>query len=281
MGVLEHHQHRPAARFGFQLIEERLEQLLPFPLRVFTGEPGGAFEVGNEGIERAFLVVRRAEVPQPGMRLASDLLGKRRGEPRLADARLAGDQHHPSFAVLPLLPEASQQLDFLVTPDKRRFPRAQRLEPAQHPALANDPPRGLRLGKPGKRLRPKIGEIEQPADLPARRLSDDERVRHGHGLQPGGEVRRLADNATLLCRTLANQVANYGEPGGDAEPHAQILVRRQFANRLDHRQPGAHRPLGIVLMRLRVAEIDQHAVAHIYLSTKPSKRPTVSATARW
>ena len=33
--------------------------------------------------------------------------------------------------------------------------------------------------------------------------------------------------------------------------------------RLDDRQPGAHRPLGIVLMRLRIAEIDQHSIAHV------------------
>ena len=40
------------------------------------------------------------------MRLGSDVLGKRRREPRLADARLAGDQHHPPFAALRLLPAA-------------------------------------------------------------------------------------------------------------------------------------------------------------------------------
>ena len=34
-------------------------------------------------------------------------------------------------------------------------------------------------------------------------------------------------------------------------------------HRLDERKAGAHRPLGIVLVRLRVAEIDQHAVAHV------------------
>ena len=28
-------------------------------------------------------------------------------------------------------------------------------------------------------------------------------------------------------------------------------------------EPGAHRPLGVVLMRLRIAEIEQHPVAHI------------------
>jgi hypothetical protein len=35
----------------------------------------------------------------------------------------------------------------------------------------------LRLGKAGECLRAEIGEVEQPADLPARRFADDERVR--------------------------------------------------------------------------------------------------------
>ncbi len=202
MGVLEHHQHRPVPRLGFELAEQRVEQLLPFALRaevevggrtrqrqqlgqerdivviprpraeqcpqfaepgfnrVVAGETGGAFELGDEGIEGAVLMVRRAEIAQAGMRLGFDALGKRGGEPRLADARLAGDQHHPSFAALRLLPAADKQIDFLVAPDQRRLPRAQCLEAAQHPALASDPPCRLRLGKPGERLRAEIGEVE-------------------------------------------------------------------------------------------------------------------------
>ena len=70
-------------------------------------------------------------------------------------------------------------------------------------------------------------------------------------------------NTALLRRSLADQIADHGEPGGDAEPHAQILMRRQAGDRLDHRQSGAYRPLGIVLVRLRVAKIDQDAVAHV------------------
>ena len=31
----------------------------------------------------------------------------------------------------------------------------------------------------------------------------------------------------------------------------------------DQLQPRPHRPLGIVLVRLRIAEVDQHAVAHV------------------
>ena len=36
-------------------------------------------------------------------------------------------------------------------------------------------------------------------------------------------------------------------------------------------QPRAHRPLGVVLMRLRIAEVHQHAVAHVFRH-EPSKR---------
>ena len=84
------------------------------------------------------------------------------------------------------------------------------------------------------------------------------------GLAAGRQGRGIADDPALLCRALADQIANHGEPGGDAEPHTQMLSPRQSANRLDYRQPRPHRSLGIVLMRLRVAEIDQHPVAHIF-----------------
>jgi len=42
------------------------------------------------------------------------------------------------------------------------------------------------------------------------------------------------------------------------------------ADRVDNRKPGASRALGVVLMRLGIAEINQHAVAHI-LGDKPTK----------
>jgi hypothetical protein len=122
----------------------------------------------------------------------------------------------------------------------------------------------LRLAKTGERLRPEVFQIEKPADLPARRIANNQRVRGGQALQSGGEVGRLANDPALLCGTLADQIADHGKPSGDAETHAQILSRRQAADRLDYRQPGAHRTLGIVLMRPRITEIDQHPVAHIF-----------------
>ena len=43
----------------------------------------------------------------------------------------------------------------------------------------------------------------------------------------------------------------------------QRLLYGEPADRVDDREPGARRALGVVLMRFRIAEIDQHAVAHI------------------
>ena len=84
------------------------------------------------------------------------------------------------------------------------------------------------------------------------------------GLQPGGEVRRLADDPALLCRTLTDQVADDDEPGSDTDPRLEFGgFDIEATDRIDGTEPGADRPLGIVLMRLRIAEINQHAVAHV------------------
>jgi hypothetical protein len=53
-----------------------------------------------------------------------------------------------------------------------------------------------------------------------------------------------------------------------------------MADRGDDGKPGAHRPLGVVLVRVRIAEIDKHPVAYVLCNTKPSWRATVSAIER-
>ena len=44
----------------------------------------------------------------------------------------------------------------------------------------------------------------------------------------------------------------------------QRLRRPEPADGVEERQPGAHRLLVVVLVRLGIAEIDQHAVAHVF-----------------
>ena len=117
---------------------------------------------------------------------------------------------------------------------------------------------------------PEILDLEQRADLSPGAVGNDQGARPGQRLQAGREVWRLADDAPLLRRTRADQIANHDEAGGDANPNVQRLLCGEPADRVDDREPGADRALGIVLMRLGVAEIDQHAVAHI-LGDKAAK----------
>lgn len=63
-----------------------------------------------------------------------------------------------------------------------------------------------------------IGALEQVADEPARRGRDHDAVGLGQGLEPGGQVRRLADHGLLPCRAAAEQVAHHHEPGRDTDP---------------------------------------------------------------
>ena len=109
-----------------------------------------------------------------------------------------------------------------------------------------------------------IAVIEEIADQPSRRGGDHDGIRLGHGLQTRGEVRRLANDRLLLRRSLANQVADDHQPGGDPDPRLEIGgFDIEVSDSIDSAQPRSHRPLSVVLMRLRVAEIDQHAVAHV------------------
>jgi hypothetical protein len=100
----------------------------------------------------------------------------------------------------------------------------------------------------------------------------DQCARPGQRLQACGEIWRLPDHPALLRGTCADQIADHDKPAGDAEPHVQRLRRDEATHRFDHCEPGADRPLGIVLVRLGVAEVDQDPVAHI-LGDKPGEAP--------
>src|SRR5215469_16973960 len=98
-------------------------------------------------------MVWRAEISQLRVRLALNALRQRCGEARLADPRLARNQHHPPLAGFRLLPAPQQQVELFIAPDEWRRLRAQRLEAAQDAAFAKHTPGVLQLGKPGERLR--------------------------------------------------------------------------------------------------------------------------------
>jgi hypothetical protein len=83
-------------------------------------------------------------------------------------------------------------------------------------------------------------------------------------LQPGRQVRRLADDVDFAREALADHLADDYRSGRDPDPGGQGLAvdRRQCPNRRDRPQARRDGTLGGVLAGLRIAEIDQHAVAH-------------------
>jgi hypothetical protein len=50
---------------------------------------------------------------------------------------------------------------------------------------------------------------------------------------------------------------------GELHPTLWLQAGIELAQGLDHTQPGAHGALGVVFVRLRVAKVDQQAIAEI------------------
>ena len=87
-------------------------------------------------------------------------------------------------------------------------------------------------------------------------------------MQPGCHIRRFPERQLFLPITTA-YLSHDDEAGMD--PHAYRQPHPPFSTKalvqprdgLHHPQCGAHRALTIILVRLRIAKIDQQAVAQI------------------
>jgi hypothetical protein len=255
-------QQRPILRRGRgkhrrQLIQLRLG-------RVLALERGGARKLCDDRVEGAVLVVRRAEIAHAGIRFAPDTFLKGGGEAGLPDARLARKQHHAAFTTFRALPLAPQKVDLLLTSDKRRQHRPmQRLEPAFDGALAKHLIGVHRLRNAFRLDRAEIAALEQIAEQQPCLWPNHDRAGFCDTLQAGGEVRRLAHDAALLAFTGGDQVADDNLPGANADANSQRIGRLEPPDSVNESQAGPHRLLGVVLVRLRVAKVNQHPIAHV------------------
>jgi hypothetical protein len=93
----------------------------------------------------------------------------------------------------------------VLAPDERRqtFP-VQRLEAAIGAAFAFDPEGRERLGEALEAGRTEVGQLEQAADQAPSRLADDDPAWLREGLEPGREVRGLADDRAFLRLAFAD-----------------------------------------------------------------------------
>jgi hypothetical protein len=202
---------------------------------------------------------------QAEMRLGVETLRQCRGDARLADTRFAGDQHDLAFAGRGARPAAQQQIDLLVAADQPGQRRsAQCLEPARDDTRTQRLPRRHRRGDALDLYSAEIAVFEEIADQPACARGDDDRVRLGQGLQTSGKVRRFADHRLFLRRAFADQIADDHQPGGDPDARLEFDgFDIKATDSVDGSQRRPDRALRIILMRSRVAKIDQDAVAHI------------------
>ena len=95
-------------------------------------------------------------------------------------------------------------------------------------------------------------------------LSDDDFAAPGHDLQAGGEVRGVADDSFLLRRASAEEITYDDKACRDPNPRGKwaAVWRLQAVHGLNNREAGRHRPLSLILVRARPAEVGQHAVTH-------------------
>ena len=191
------------------------------------------------------------------------------GKARLADARLAREQHHlPLAAPWPATPAARA---------------AARSPPRARPAASAPPRAAPRTGSRPRSRRStcqawtgsakpfsvdgaEIAVVEQPADEPARGSRDHDRVRARQG--PAGARRGSASRRRRRAPALRPSRSDRRRPPARWRCRRGPAAHARLGLELGRRprpscKPGAHRPLGVVLVRLRIAEIDEHAVAHV------------------
>ena len=247
--------------------QKRHELVQPSLRRILALEAGGALQLLDDGVQRTGRVMGRALAEEADVGLVLEPLAQLAHQARFADPGLTREQHHLALAVARLPPAAQQQGDLLVAPHQRRQTRRLAcLEATLGPAFARNPPDRKRLGKALEPLRAEVSKLEYPAHQPARRLADHDTARLGYRLQSCCQVGRLADYRLLLRRALPDQLADHDQASGDADPDREPRARRRFQSRqgINDREPRSDRPLGLVLVRLWVAEIDQHPVTHIF-----------------
>ena len=262
-------QGRRAGDLGGAATEQRL-QLVQFDLwRVALLEIRRPLQLVEHGMQGAVNVEGRAIVAQHRDLLAPHEIPESLDDARFADTRLAGQQDHLAFAGFGVLPARKQQADLLVASDQRReTPNGGRLEAAGRSGRFANPKDGDRLVDSSDRMRTEFLEHEQTLGQPTGPLADHDGSGLGHRLQPRRHIGRLADDCHRIAKLAGADVADHHHAGVDADPNAdadpevgQLVV--QSPDRLDDLETGPDRALGIVLVRFRIAEVNEDTVADV------------------
>ena len=142
---------------------------------------------------------------------------------------------------------------------------AQRLEAAGDGARAQHLPSRYRRGDALELDLAEIAVFEEIAGQSPGTRGDHDRIGLGQGLQARGEIGRIAGDIVL-----DDLAADDNQPGGNPHARVELFGLIEPRNPIDQRQPASRSTLGIVLVRLRISEINQDPVAHV-AGDKPAK----------
>ena len=222
---------------------------------------GDADRVGHRPERDAVAVRQAAARHDAGRRL--DRGEELRGQPRLADSRLAEQRHQPRPAVGDGAVELREQLGvLLVAADHRRQPpgagaHAGVLQHGDQPVGAD----ALRLALELQRL--DLLDRDHVGHQPVGQLAQQHLLGRCRLLQPGGDVDGVAGDQPLVGRRVAGDHLAGVDAGAvlERDAPARLEVGVQRLQRGLHVGRRAHRPQRVVLVQPRQAEHRHHRVA--------------------
>src|SRR5215470_12662796 len=231
--------------------------------------PEDLMQMCDDRIQRALLMIWRGPPFKPRMRLVRDVLLDRLDQTRLADPRLATQEHHLSLPVFDLEPPFEQELHLLFAAHERREASADShveatlgftsVQDAKHPRRRRD---AL------ERMQAEVLTGEPSLHEVVRGGTDHHRIVVGEGLQSCCYIRRFPEREpfgpTAIAHRTDDDIASVNsDAGGKTDPALLRQALAQPADGLHHSEGGVDRPLAIVFVRVGKAKIDEQSVAQI------------------
>jgi hypothetical protein len=188
---------------------------------------------------------------------------QRSREPRFADPGLAGEEHHLTTASLSSRPAAREQFEFFLPPDEGgEAGRVQRFKAAFYRTRPQRRPRPYWLRDTLDFLGPKVLQLEEITQKFSRALGDDDGIWFGGSLQARCQI-----GSPTIPRSCASP-----DPITSPITTSPVAIPTRVCSGLDDfnaltdetsSKPARTARSAVVLVGLRIAEIHQHAVAHV------------------
>ncbi len=259
-------QRQPFGRRLAEAAQQRVELVELAHISIGRLDAGHVVQIMGDRVERPVGVDRRALQHDALSRLDLEPAVHLLDQARLADAGLAGDDDDLALAKQGGRGAVDQARDLVLAADHRQAARAVHgLEAGRTALFAEHAIGGDRSVEPFEVSRSQILQTELAADDPCGCFRDQHLAGRGFALQPRRKVGRFADQRMLLDCGIADEIAGDDEPGGNSDPHFELVAlrRHQLADRLREHQPGRDRARRVVLAGAWIAEGREHAVADV------------------